>query len=126
MTNTEKVMEFIGKWEARDVEAIVSAFAEDPFYHNVPMEPLTSKQSIREFVEPFLAEVTRVEWQVRFIAEDDNGVVLTERVDIFEFGDKRVALPLMGTFEFEGDKLKRWRDYFDLRDFETQMAALQD
>jgi len=126
MTNTGKVMEFINKWEARDVDGIVSSFAEDPFYHNIPMEPLTSKQSIREFAEPFLAQATRVEWQVLFIAEDENGVVLTERIDIFEFGDKRVALPLMGTFEFEGDKLKRWRDYFDLRDFETQMAALQD
>ena len=125
MSNTKKVMKFIGQWEAQNVDAIVSTFAEDPFYHNIPMEPLTSKQSIREFVEPFLSQATRVEWRVLFIAEDDNGVVLTERIDIFEFGDKRVAVPIMGTFEFEGDKLKRWRDYFDLRDFETQMAALQ-
>ena len=71
-------------------------------------------------------QATRVEWQVLFIAEDESGIVLTERIDIFEFGVKRVALPVMGTFEFEGDKLKRWRDYFDLGDFETQMAALQD
>jgi len=113
MTNTEKVVEFISKWDARDVDGIVSTFAEDPYYHNIPMDPLTSKQSIREFAEPFLAQATRVEWQVLFIAEDENGVVLTERIDIFEFGDKRVSLPIMGTFEFEGDKLKRWRDYFD-------------
>lgn len=126
MTNTERVMEFINKWDRRDVDGIVATFAEDPFYHNVPMDPLTSKQSIREFVEPFLSQTTRVEWQVLFIAEDENGIVLTERVDIFEFGDKRVSVPIMGTFEFEGDKLKRWRDYFDLGDFETQMAALQD
>jgi limonene-1,2-epoxide hydrolase len=31
----------------------------------------------------------------------------------------------MGTFEFEGDSLVKWRDYFDLREFENQMAALQ-
>lgn len=125
MSNVDKVMEFIGKWHAQDVDAIVAMFAKDPIYHNIPMEPLTSKQDIRQFVEPFLAEATRIEWQVLFIAEDANGVVLTERVDTFEFGAKCVSLPVMGTFEFEGHKLKRWRDYFDLRDFENQMAVLQ-
>ena len=62
--------------------------------------------------------------EVKFIAEDANGVVLTERIDAFEFGDKGVALPVMGTFEIEGGKIARWRDYFDLREFENQMAAL--
>ena len=125
MSNINKAMEFIAKWEAQDVEGIISSFSDNPFYHNIPMEPLISKESIRGFVAPFLATVTKVEWKVLFIAEDENGVVLTERVDSFEFGDKLVSLPLMGTFEFEGDKLVRWRDYFDLCEFENQMAALQ-
>ena len=60
------------------------------------------------------------------IAEDENGVVLTERVDTFVFGDKRVVMPVMGTFEFDNDKLINWRDYFDLQEFERQMAALED
>jgi limonene-1,2-epoxide hydrolase len=117
-------MNFIDKWESQDIDGIISTFSDHPFYHNVPMEPLTSKGSIREFVEGFLRPVTKVQWQVLFIAEDVKGVVLTERIDTFEFGGKSVSLPLMGTFEFEGDKLVRWRDYFDLSDFEGQMAAL--
>ncbi len=125
MSNIEKVRAFIARWEARDVEGILDTFSDSPFYHNMPMEPLTSKDAIRKFVEPFMAPVTAVEWTVHFIAEDANGIVLTERVDAFQFGDKRIALPVMGTFEFEGDKLARWRDYFDLREFEQQMAALQ-
>ena len=79
----------------------------------------------RTFIEPFMAPVTKVAWTVHFIAEDANGVVLTERVDAFYYGDKRIALPVMGTFEFQGDKLVKWRDYFDLREFENQAAALQ-
>jgi len=125
MSNTDKVRDFIAKWESRDVEGIMAAFSDDPFYHNIPMEPLTSKAAIRGFIEPFLTPVTGVEWTVHFIAEDAAGVVLTERVDAFEFGDKRIALPVMGTFEFDGDKIARWRDYFDLREFENQMASLQ-
>ncbi len=125
MSNIEKVREFIAKWEARDVDGIIASFSDNPFYHNIPMEPLTSKESIRGFIEPFLKPVTKVTFEVLFIAEDDNGIVLTERIDSFAFGDKRISLPVMGTFEFVDGKLARWRDYFDLRDFETQMAAVQ-
>lgn len=125
MSNIDKVREFIARWEAKDVEGIMSTFSDTPFYHNIPMEPLTSKADIRKFIEPFLEPVTAVEWEVLSIAEDANGTVLTERVDAFVFGDKRIALPVMGTFEFAGGKLAKWRDYFDLREFERQMAALK-
>lgn len=125
MSNTQKVRDFIAKWEAQDVEGILDAFSDNPFYHNIPMDPLTSKDAIRQFIEPFLTPVTEVKWTVHFIAEDANGVVLTERVDAFFFGDKKIALPVMGTFEFVDGKLAKWRDYFDLREFENQMAALQ-
>ncbi len=125
MSNINKVMDFIGKWESQDIEGILSTFSDDPFYHNIPMAPLTSKESIREFVEGFMVPVTKVRWQVLFIAEDEGGVVLTERIDTFEFGEKSISLPVMGTFEFNGDQLVRWRDYFDMADFEAQMAALQ-
>ncbi len=125
MSNIEKVREFIAKWEAQDVDGIMASFSDNPFYHNIPMEPLTSKESIRGFIEPFLKPVTKVTFEVLFIAEDDNGIVLTERIDSFAFGDKRISLPVMGTFEFVDGKLARWRDYFDLRDLENQMAAVQ-
>ncbi|MFP6780906.1 MAG: limonene-1,2-epoxide hydrolase family protein [Gammaproteobacteria bacterium] len=125
MSNISKVRDFIGKWETQDVSGIVNTFSDSPFYHNIPMDPLTSKDAIRAFIEPFMEPVTEVKWEVSFIAEDENGVVMTERVDTFIYGDKRISLPVMGTFEFEGDSLVKWRDYFDLREFENQMAALQ-
>lgn len=125
MSNIDTVRDFIAKWEAKDVEGILGAFCDTPFYHNIPMEPLTSKESIREFIEPFLKPVTSVDWELHFIAEDSAGVVLTERVDSFHFGDKKISLPVMGTFELVDGKIAKWRDYFDLREFEKQAAALQ-
>jgi limonene-1,2-epoxide hydrolase len=125
MSNTKLVRDFIAKWEARDIDGILAAFSDDPFYHNMPMAPLTSKDAIRKFIEPFLTPATGVEWTVHFIAEDPKGVVMTERTDAFMFGDKRIALPVMGTFELKDGKISKWRDYFDLREFENQMAALQ-
>ncbi len=125
MSNTAKVLEFIAQWEAMNVDGIMSFFSDTPFYHNMPMDPLTSKESIRAFIESFMEPVSAVRWEMHFIAEDDNGVVLTERTDSFRFGDKGISVPVMGTFEIVDGKLAKWRDYFDLRDFEAQMAALQ-
>lgn len=125
MSNITLVKDFIAKWEAKDVDGIIDAFSDAPFYHNIPMEPLTSKASIREFVEPFIEPATAVKWDLLFIAEDSTGVVMTERVDAFEFGDKRIALPVMGTFELVNGKIAKWRDYFDLAEFQRQAAALK-
>jgi len=124
MSNIDTVRAFIEKWEAKDVDGILDAFVDDPVYHNIPMEPLTSKDSIRGFIEPFLGPVSSVTWEVLFIAEDPDGVVLTERIDSFAFGEKGISLPVMGTFEIVNGKIAKWRDYFDLREFEKQMAAL--
>ena len=126
MSKTDIVRAFIGHWESKNVDAIIDAFTDDPFYHNIPMDPLTSKEAIRKFIEPFIEPVTEVRWEVLCIAENSDGAVLTERVDAFLFGDKTVSLPVMGTFELVGGKISKWRDYFDMDDFERQVAALQD
>ena len=125
MSNIDNVRDFIAKFEALDVEGIMATFSDDAFYHNIPMDPLTGIDAIRGFIEPFMEPITGIKWALHFIAEDDSGVVMTERVDTFIFGDKRVVMPVMGTFEFENDKLTKWRDYFDMHEFENQMAAVQ-
>jgi limonene-1,2-epoxide hydrolase len=73
---------------------------------------------------PFLANCERVAWEVSHIAEGANGAVLTERLDRFYFkGGKVLTIPVMGTFEFDAaGRLAKWRDYFDLADFQRQMA----
>jgi limonene-1,2-epoxide hydrolase len=126
MSNKDKVLEFIARFEALDVHGVMATFSDNAFYHNIPMEPLNGIDDIRGFIEPFMEPITEISWEVLFIAEDDNGVVLTERVDTFVFGDKQVVMPVMGTFEFENGKLAKWRDHFDLQMFEVQMAALNE
>ena len=54
---------------------------------------------------------------------ESGGVVLTERVDRFTIGDKRIELPVMGAFEVDGQgKITAWRDYFDMAQFTKQMG----
>ncbi len=57
------------------------------------------------------------------LVEGSNGVVLTERVDRFMINGKWVALPVMGTFEVANGKIKAWRDYFDMNQFQSQLAG---
>jgi limonene-1,2-epoxide hydrolase len=40
-------------------------------------------------------------------------------------GSEAMAARVMGIFEVENGKITAWRDYFDLADFQKQMAAVQ-
>lgn len=123
MRNTQSVKDFIAVWEARDTDKILALLAPDAIYHNIPMQELKGREAIAGFITPFLAGATRVAWAVHHIAQSADGAVLTERTDVFEMGPKTITIRVMGTFEFGPDGLiTAWRDYFDLGQFQNQMA----
>ena len=49
--------------------------------------------------------------------------MLTERVDVFVLPNVTIELPVMGTFEVRDGKIAKWRDYFDLNQYMTQLAG---
>ena len=118
---TEVVIELIEGFNNSDMERVISCFEENADYHNIPMEKVTGVAAIRGVLEGFLGSASAIQWDLLNIAEAD-GVVLTERVDKFEINGSWIALPVMGTFEVINGKIVAWRDYFDLSDFQTQMA----
>jgi limonene-1,2-epoxide hydrolase len=121
-TNSQRVRDFIAAWEARDIEAIVTRMTQDAVYVNVGLSQSTGREEIRASITPFLAAASEVRWVITQIAETEAGVVLTERVDNFVIGEKTLSVPVMGAFEFEGELISAWRDYFDLPGFQAQMA----
>jgi limonene-1,2-epoxide hydrolase len=38
-------------------------------------------------------------------------------------GGKWIEARVMGVFEIRGGKIKAWRDYFDLAEFQSQMSG---
>ena len=122
MTASDTVMRLIGGFNDKDMDTILGCFDDASVYHNIPMESVTGVDAIRGVLEGLVAGASRIQWDVLFIAERDN-VVLTERVDKFELNGNWIELPVMGTFEVTGDTITAWRDYFDLADFQKQMAA---
>jgi limonene-1,2-epoxide hydrolase len=110
-----KVTAMLASWQGRDVEAIVAFFTEDAVYSNVPIDPPNiGKAQIREFLTWFFGAVDDLEFTIiRQIANAD-GWVMNERNDRLDFGGKVVNLPIMGVFEFRGELISAWRDYFDM------------
>ncbi|TDJ37563.1 MAG: limonene-1,2-epoxide hydrolase [Gammaproteobacteria bacterium] len=115
-------MSLIEAFNANDLDAITDHFTDTSVYHNIPMEAVTGAAAIREALNGFLGMSTAIDWVLVHIAEGEDGAVLTERVDRFEINGKWLELPVMGTFEVSGGKIQAWRDYFDLNQFQSQLA----
>jgi limonene-1,2-epoxide hydrolase len=114
------VRDFCAAWAAADFDKVVSYFAEDGVYHNIPVDPLTGHEAIRGMIEAFTAGLKVVEFKILTMLSD-GPTVITERVDVFEKPDGgTVELPVMGIFEWDGDKIASWREYFDLNQFMSQ------
>jgi len=62
-------------------------------------------------------------WDIRHIVADGE-IVMVERVDYFLVGETSVSVPSMGIFELRYGKIAAWRDYWDLQQFESQIAAI--
>jgi limonene-1,2-epoxide hydrolase len=122
MSHSEIVRAFIAAWERRSVDDLLALMTPDVRYLNVGMPEMIGHDQIRAALTPFIGAATVVRWTVHHIAETASGVVLTERTDVFEMGPRNVTIPVMGVFEFEGDKISAWRDYFDVPAFQQQMA----
>ena len=122
MTNTAIVEAFIRAWEEKSIDGILGRMTPDARYVNVGLSEAVGHEAIRAGLEPFLAAATGVEWTVHHIAETRDGVVLTERTDVFQMADRTVSVPVMGVFELEDGLIAGWRDYFDLPGFQKQMA----
>ena len=120
--NVQLVRGFISAWNAKDKDKIMDAFAPDCVYHNIPMEPLNGVEAISTFISGFVDMAKEIDWIVHRIVEGVDGSVLTERTDRFFIGDKWIEIRVMGTFDIEDGKIKGWRDYFDLAQFNAQLA----
>jgi limonene-1,2-epoxide hydrolase len=120
---TATVRRFVESFRTRDLDRILGFFTDDCVYHNIPMDPVKGPEAIKAVLQSFVGMSTAIEFELLQIAENEAGVVLTERVDKFEIGGKWVALPVMGVFELRDGKISAWRDYFDLAQFTKQLPG---
>ena len=121
-TAIDLVQAFCDSWATGDLDTIMSFFADDAVYHNIPVEPVHGADAIRATIAGFTTGVDSVTFEVKHIAVADD-VVLTERIDVFTFPNARVTLPVSGTFEVVDGRIVAWRDYFDMNQFVKQLPT---
>jgi limonene-1,2-epoxide hydrolase len=121
--NTHVVTAFIEAFNAVDLDRILGFFTDDAIYHNIPVDPVQGLDAIRTTLQGFMGMSSEVDWVLHNIAEAENGTVLTERTDRFLVGEKWIELPVMGIFEIESGRIRAWRDYFDMSQFQSQLAG---
>ncbi|CAH0993398.1 Limonene-1,2-epoxide hydrolase [Sinobacterium norvegicum] len=115
MNNSQRVKKFVQAIMSNKMEDIVCFFAEDIRYHNIPMQPRHGKQESWEELSIIHSMATDIDWQLINIAENDQGQVMTERLDRYKVNGQWAEFEVMGIFEFEGELIKHWRDYFDIQ-----------
>ena len=114
--NVAIITEFVAAWSRLDADELASYFTEDGCYHNMPVGPVTGRDNIRRMIAAFTADWTATEWDLLNIVGAGE-VVIAERLDRTQVGEKAVDLPCTGVFEMENGKIKMWRDYFDMATF---------
>ena len=112
-SNIDVVKQFVEAWSRLDVEELVSFFAQDGIYHNMPTGPVQGHEALGKFITGFSANWQSTQWELLNIVGDGN-IVIAERLDKTRIADNAVDLPCTGVFEMESGKIKVWRDYFDL------------
>lgn len=111
----EVVTAMCAAWATRDADQIAAFFHEDAIYHNIPMDPLHGRDTIREFIAGFIARPTSVEFETVHQVADGN-LVFNERIDRFiSPSGSETALPVAGVFVVDEGLITQWRDYFDPR-----------
>ena len=121
--NQKTIRAFIDAFNTNDLEAVLAYFDEAAVYHNIPVAPVTGTEAIRGVLQGFMGMSKEIDWVLHEIAESESGAVLTERTDRFLIGEKWVELRVMGSFVLRGDKIAEWRDYFDMAQFQSQLAG---
>jgi limonene-1,2-epoxide hydrolase len=114
------VLDFLASWHGRDIDHIMSFFADEALYHNVPVQPIRGLAPIRQIFESFLREFRAASLDV-VAAVAEPGLVIAERIDRFQTNSGReVELPVTGVFVVDDRKIVRFSDYFDLDSFQRQ------
>ena len=116
---TDVVTEFCKLWASATPEQLADHFTEDAVFHNMPMDAVTGREAIKEFIA---AAFAGIEFRVHRQLSDGNRV-MNERTDVIHLKDgEEILLTVMGTFEVVDGKIAAWRDYFDMATVTSALA----
>ena len=118
------VNEFIARVVGGDYAGAGELVADDVEYDNVPIGKNLGRQALISFLGSMMGGIDEIEFETHRQTCTGN-VVMNERTDRFRIGEASISLPVAGVFEVGSDgRIVLWRDYFDMKTFTDQMAAI--
>lgn len=120
--NAQQIVEdFIAAWNRSDLPAAFAMMADDIVWHNMPMEPAFGIEACKTLMASFPPS-DGIHFDTHHIVAKGK-IVMTERTDGFLIDGRWRKIVLMGIFEINDDgKIGKWRDYFDLGQFQREFA----
>lgn len=111
--SAQQVVEaFLSALEQLDLDEAVSLVAPDVRWVNVPWKTATDKERFKKVLGAMFKDASRFEVQYLDIHERGDGVVYTDRIDIFEGGGLTMNLPVQGEFRVRDGLVTEWVDRF--------------
>jgi limonene-1,2-epoxide hydrolase len=121
MSDTYK--ESLAAWVRGDRDAMAKAYADDiVWYPNRSMDPVHGKAAMMEFMVKFGRGMTDVYYEQTNMVESGN-LLFVEGTENYTKKGRKVRLPYAGVVEFRDGKIIAWRDYFDMKSLEAQLAG---
>lgn len=115
----------IAAWNAMDWDAAAALMTEDAVLHSMMIDPIVGRDAIHKRISGLGALASSIDLQVRNMGVV-NGTLYMERLDTFVCNGKHGATPVCGALEFDGDRIKVWREYYDRHHLLSEMGMAQD
>jgi len=103
---------FVSALERLDLDAASTLVSEDIRWVNAQWKTAGNKKQFQKVLSAMFKDATRFEVQYADIHERDDGVVYTDRIDIFEGGGVVMRLPVQGEFRVRDGLVTEWVDQF--------------
>ena len=108
----EVVESFVTALERLDMAGAVSMVSDDVRWVNYPWVSAKNKAQFEKVLRAMFESAEVFEVRYSDIHERGNGVVYTDRVDIFEGGGLSMTLPVKGEFRVRDGAIVEWVDRF--------------
>ncbi len=110
-------------WKRGDTEAALSYIDENiVWYPNRSMRPVNGKPAMRVFLEKFGKGMSDKHYEQTHMIEQGS-MLFVEGSENYTKNGKRISVPYAGVIEWRDGKAVNWRDYFDLKSLEKQLAG---
>ena len=124
-TTEALVRAHIKEWDRPklDIDRILDLFTDDAVWWDIPLRPAERKAAIRARPEEVVNAVGTSDGMelVRLVVLGDD-VVITEAIDHFTVDGVKVTVPVCGVAQVRDGKIASWRDYWELRAYDRQVA----